>query len=134
MKITILTDNIAGGHFQAEHGLSYLIQIDNEMILFDTGHSDLFLKNSDALGLKIREEVKTVVLSHGHWDHGDGLKYLSGKKLLTHPAAFSKRFRKRDDSYVGLKYSKAELAANHEIQTSEKPVRLTKPGRNPTIK
>ncbi len=126
MKITILTDNIAGGHFQAEHGLSYLIQIDNEMILFDTGHSDLFLKNADALGLNIQKEVKTVVLSHGHWDHGDGLKFLSGKKLITHSTAFSLRYRKRDGSYVGLKNTKAELEANYEIKTSEKPVQLTK--------
>ncbi|MBW6536632.1 MAG: hypothetical protein K0B11_16605 [Mariniphaga sp.] len=41
MKIHILTENCAGGHFLAEHGLSYLVEIDDQKILFDTGHSDV---------------------------------------------------------------------------------------------
>jgi 7,8-dihydropterin-6-yl-methyl-4-(beta-D-ribofuranosyl)aminobenzene 5'-phosphate synthase len=35
MKIYVLVDNTASGNFQAEHGLSYLIDHD-EKILFDT--------------------------------------------------------------------------------------------------
>ena len=66
MKITVLTENTAGGKFLAEHGLSYLIEIDDQKILFDTGHSDVFLKNASQLGIDIQTEVETVVLSHGH--------------------------------------------------------------------
>ena len=52
MKISVLAENCAGSHFLAEHGLSYLIEIDGEKILFDTGHSDVFLKN-EALGVEL---------------------------------------------------------------------------------
>jgi 7,8-dihydropterin-6-yl-methyl-4-(beta-D-ribofuranosyl)aminobenzene 5'-phosphate synthase len=109
MKITVLTENVAGGKLLAEHGLSYLIEIDGEKILFDTGHSDVFLKNAKLLGIDIENEVKTIVLSHGHWDHGDGLRFIKNKKLITHPAAFSKRFGKNDRHPVGLTLSKEEI-------------------------
>ena len=46
MELTVLTENTAGGRLGAEHGLSYLIEHDGKTILFDTGHSDLFLKNA----------------------------------------------------------------------------------------
>ena len=69
MKLTILTDNCGGDTFFAEHGLSYLIEHDGERILFDTGHSDVFIKNAQKLGININNDIETVVLSHGHWDH-----------------------------------------------------------------
>lgn len=125
MIITILTDNNAGAKFQAEHGLSYLIETDEQSILFDTGHSDLFLKNARRLGIDLHKQVETVVLSHGHWDHGNGLKFLTGKKLIAHPAVFSKRFRKSDNSYLGLDMTRVELEKKYSIHTSEKPVQLT---------
>jgi 7,8-dihydropterin-6-yl-methyl-4-(beta-D-ribofuranosyl)aminobenzene 5'-phosphate synthase len=52
MRITVLTENVAGGKLLAEHGLSYLIEIDGEKILFDTGHSDVFLKNAKIVGYR----------------------------------------------------------------------------------
>ena len=109
MKITVLTDNVAGGKFLAEHGLSYLIEIDGEKVLFDTGHTDVFLKNAEKLGIDIHPEVKTVVLSHGHWDHGGGLQYIGNKNLITHPDSFSKRFGKSNHRPVGLKLSRKEI-------------------------
>ena len=66
MKLTVLLENFAGSDFGAEHGLSYLIEIDNERILFDTGHSDLFIKNADRLGISIQNYVEKIILSHGH--------------------------------------------------------------------
>ena len=84
MTLTVLTENSAGGSFLAEHGLSYFIEHDNMQLLFDTGHSDVFLRNAKNLNIDI-DQVETVILSHGHWDHGNGLKYLSRKKLITHP-------------------------------------------------
>jgi 7,8-dihydropterin-6-yl-methyl-4-(beta-D-ribofuranosyl)aminobenzene 5'-phosphate synthase len=115
MKITVLTENVAGGKLLAEHGLSYLIEIDGEKILFDTGHSDVFLKNAGFLGIDIENEVEKVVLSHGHWDHGDGLRFLNNKKLITHPASFSKRFGKSDNRPVGLSLSKEEIQKRFDL-------------------
>lgn len=125
MKLTILTDNIAGGRFLAEHGLSYLVEIDNKKILFDTGHSDIFLQNAKRLGIDIQNEVHTIVLSHGHWDHGNGLSYLSGKTLITHPATFSKRYRKADNGYLGLELDSEELSKRYTVQASKSPVQIT---------
>jgi len=125
MKINILTDNCAGGKFLAEHGLSYLIEIDNKKILFDTGHSNVFIENATRLGIDIQNEVEKVVLSHGHWDHGNGLKYLKNKTLITHPDAFMKRYRKPDFSCIGLDLEKTELEKCFRVRESRQPLQLT---------
>jgi 7,8-dihydropterin-6-yl-methyl-4-(beta-D-ribofuranosyl)aminobenzene 5'-phosphate synthase len=125
MKISILTENCAGGHFLAEHGLSYLIEIDEQKILFDTGHSDVFLKNARKMGINITDDVKTVVLSHGHWDHGDGLQYLQNKNLVVHPTAFIRRFRKSDFSPVGLSLTKKEIESRFDLTETTAPLQLT---------
>lgn len=125
MKITILAENNAGGKYLAEHGLSYLIEIDDQKILFDTGHSDVFLKNARQLEINIENEVKTVVLSHGHWDHGDGLRYLQNKQLIAHPGSFIRRFRKKDFTPVGLSLIKKEIESRFDLTESKTPVHVS---------
>lgn len=119
MKLTVLIENHAGGRFLAEHRLSYLIELNGQKVLFDTGHSDVFLKNAGLLGIDIHNEVNKVVLSHGHWGHGDGLHHLKEKTLITHPMSFIKRYRKSDKSSLGLKLSKEELESRFELITSK---------------
>ncbi len=125
LTITVLTENVAGGRFGAEHGLSYLIEHDNQKILFDTGHSDLFIRNAKMLGYNLDSDVDTVVLSHGHWDHGDGLQHISGKTLVTHPSSFIKRYRKTDHSYIGLSLKKEELERRFNLIVSKEPYRIS---------
>jgi len=125
LKITILSDNFAGARFLAEHGLSFLIEIDNQKILFDTGASDIFLQNAKKLDINIAE-IKTVVLSHGHWDHGNGLVHLKNKKLITHPNSFIKRHRKTDNEYIGLNLSFDDAYKNFNVHTSKKHFFLSK--------
>jgi 7,8-dihydropterin-6-yl-methyl-4-(beta-D-ribofuranosyl)aminobenzene 5'-phosphate synthase len=125
MKLSVLTDNCAGGNFLAEHGLSYLIESKGHKVLFDTGHSDVFIKNASKLGLDIKNEISTIVLSHGHWDHGDGLVFLSGKKLLTHPMAFMERFRGNDNSYIGLSMTFDEIKDKFDLITSKEPYKIS---------
>ena len=110
MKISILTDNHAGSFCQAEHGLSYLIEFDGKKLLFDTGQSDLFLRNAVIMGVN-PEDADMIILSHGHFDHGNGLGHLGGGKLICHPGCFSARFRKHDHTYIGLKYTSDELSS-----------------------
>lgn len=121
MKITILTENCAGSNFMAEHGLSYLIEYEGEKILFDTGHTDVFLKNAKLLGIDIKNEVNTVVLSHGHWDHGNGLEYIQNKTLITHPDVFIKRYRENEKANIGLKLSKSEIENKFKLILQKEP-------------
>ena len=123
MKISVLADNHPGSHTPAEHGLSYLIEYDGKRLLFDTGQSDMFLKNAEVMNISMKD-IDMVILSHGHFDHGDGLWNLSGGRLLCHPGCFVKRYRKVDNSYIGLKNSKDELAGRFELVTASKPYNI----------
>ena len=55
-KITTLVENaVYGRNLQAEHGLSLLIENGGYKILFDTGQSDLFIRNATLSGIDIAE-------------------------------------------------------------------------------
>lgn len=120
MKISILTDNHPGGHTGAEHGLSYFIEHDGTRVLFDTGQSNLFQLNAAFMDIDVVNS-DAIVLSHGHSDHGNGLDTLSGGKLICHPGCFVKRYRNRDQSYVGLKNTKVELSEKFNLITTAVP-------------
>lgn len=124
MKLSVLTENSKGDGFYSEHGLSYFIEHQGKGILFDTGQSEVFFKNAALLGIDLEKEVDIVVLSHGHWDHGDGLRFLSGKKLLTHPDSFIKRYRKKEGTGVGLCQTKVEIKRKYQLSTSIAPVEI----------
>lgn len=117
MKIFVLTENQPGPLTPAEHGLSYLIEADGKSILFDTGQSDLFLRNAATMNVSL-EGIDAIVLSHGHFDHGNGLQYLNGSRLICHPGCFVKRYRAADNSYVGLKNTKEELEKRFNLLTT----------------
>ena len=125
MKLTVLIDNVAGGKLLAEHGLSYLIEHDEKAVLFDTGHSMAFLKNAFSLGIDIPSDIDTVVLSHGHWDHGDGLRYIHNKTLITHPSAFIKRYRRNTDVSIGLSLTKEEVEKKFRLIETADPYFIT---------
>ena len=57
---------------QGEHGLSFYIETAGHKVLFDLGASEKFWKNARRMQVRL-EEVDTVILSHGHNDHGGGL-------------------------------------------------------------
>lgn len=123
MKITVLNENCAGSCFSAEHGLSYLIESEITF-LFDTGPSDIILKNARKAGIDINL-IDTIVLSHRHYDHSNGLKYLNGQRLICHPAVFNKNFRKRDNSYIGMPISKKEAEGKFDLTESASPLQLS---------
>jgi 7,8-dihydropterin-6-yl-methyl-4-(beta-D-ribofuranosyl)aminobenzene 5'-phosphate synthase len=78
MKITVLVENSVSKtnslNLKPEHGLSLFIESDGRKILFDTGQSDLFIKNAEKMGIDL-SQVDYLIISHGHFDHGGGLRY-----------------------------------------------------------
>lgn len=78
MVVKVLVENSvysgAPKGVKAEHGLSLYIETATEKILFDTGRSDLFLRNAAKMGINLAE-VDHLILSHGHSDHGGGLAH-----------------------------------------------------------
>lgn len=72
MKITILIDNISNNELLKEWGLSIYIEYNGKKFLLDTGHSEMFEQNARSLGINLAD-IDYGVLSHGHYDHSDGL-------------------------------------------------------------
>lgn len=73
MKLWTLTENTTCREdLETEHGLSLYLETGERKILFDAGQTGLFRKNAEKLGVDLTA-VDTVVLSHGHYDHGGGL-------------------------------------------------------------
>lgn len=76
MKFTVLTDDKAKKRgFLAEHGLSLFIEYKDCNILFDTGQSDVYIRNAKVSQLDLNK-TDYIVLSHGHYDHCGGISYL----------------------------------------------------------
>jgi 7,8-dihydropterin-6-yl-methyl-4-(beta-D-ribofuranosyl)aminobenzene 5'-phosphate synthase len=122
MKLTVLNDNSAGPKFLATHGLSFYIE-DDVNVLFDAGPDNTFLENAKRLNLDIKPDF--TVLSHGHWDHGNGLIYAPANKLVYHPACFNKRYSKVKNIYVGLNSTEVELANKFKLSPSKSPLKLS---------
>ncbi len=73
MRVTALTENTTEIGLRTEHGLSLYIETDDKKILFDSGQTELFAENAGHLGIDL-SSVDMMILSHGHYDHGGGLK------------------------------------------------------------
>jgi len=124
MTISILTDNYPGSHTMAEHGLSYLIEYDGMKILFDAGQSDLFSQNAVKMGIDL-SDTDVIVLSHGHFDHGNGLKFINKGRMICHPDCFVNRYRNTDDSYIGLDEARESVNKRIELHESKEFIKIT---------
>ncbi len=139
MKITVLVDNntLIDRYFLAEPGLSLLIEDDETTVLFDTGYSDIFLKNAFKMG-KDLTNLDYLVLSHNHLDHTWGLdpliKYFTELQieqrpfkrptLVAHPEIFVS-VNAPGLGEVGCLFSEEKLAKHFPLQLSVKPKALS---------
>ena len=114
MKLTVLSDAKAMEGYGSEHGLSFLVEVDGKRILFDTGASDLYKRNAEKLGEDLAK-IDTIALSHGHFDHGDGLQFIEGLPLVCHPGCFVKRYRESGGFYLGLALGEQEIRERFEL-------------------
>ncbi|MDO5411224.1 MAG: MBL fold metallo-hydrolase [Lachnospiraceae bacterium] len=108
MRIVNLIENTAGESGCAfEHGLSFYVETDKHKLLVDTGATDAFLMNAEALGIDLRE-VDSVILSHGHYDHGGGILAFAKQNphagIYIRDCAFEPLYHKNEqmEKYIGL--------------------------------
>lgn len=73
MKITALAENISNGELKAVHGLSFYVRTKKHRLLFDIGPDNSLFENAKRKKIDL-SKVDTVIISHGHKDHGGALK------------------------------------------------------------
>lgn len=94
---TLVENTSVSSEYKSKHGMCFYIETEGHKILFDLGPNDVFLKNAEKMGVDI-SKIDTVVISHGHRDHGGALKLFLEKnktaKVYIHENAFEKHFIK----------------------------------------
>lgn len=126
IKIIVLNDDrCLTKDFNNEHGLSLYIKTDEKKILFDSGQTDIYRQNAKKLGVDL-DDIDCVVLSHGDYDHSNGLKYLSKKvDLICHPDFIKDRISKRTGKYGGIDESKEEILDKFNLIETKNPYFIT---------
>lgn len=123
VRVTVLVENTASGRgLLGEHGLSFWIEYGDKHILFDTGQTDVLVRNARVLGIDL-SRADAIVLSHGHYDHTGGLakamQIAPRARVFLHPDALRPKFSRHADGTV------------HEVglpQLTEEQVRLRSAG------
>lgn len=131
MKLKVLVDNntYIDRYYFGEPAVSYYIEDEDTKILFDTGYSDIFLKNSAALGVDLKN-INIIAVSHGHNDHTGGLKYYFQKNcknkisILAHPDAFKEKID--GDLKICSPILEEELKEKCNLILSKEPKKISK--------
>ena len=139
MKLTVLVDNntLIDRYFLAEPGLSLLIEDKDTQVLFDTGYSDLFLRNAEKMG-KDLSRLDYLVISHSHLDHTWGLdpfiRYLTElaiedrphtrPELVGHPGIFTSAGMDKIPEFGSL-MARDKTARHLPLKLSREPVWLS---------
>lgn len=131
VKVWVLSDNTAGPPaFEAEHGLSLMVEVDGRKLLLDAGQTGSAVRNADRLGLDWRQ-VEAVALSHGHYDHTAGLPLVlqrtGPRKVVHHPHVFRAKYYKLGEvvRYIGVPWRREFLeSAGAMLEKNTGPVQL----------
>jgi len=125
-RIAVLSDNrVHDPQLKTEHGLCLAVYLNEDFWLWDTGQSDLFLKNAKKMGID-PGKAKGLALSHGHYDHTGGLGALLNKtkfkgKIYAHPEFTAKRYAVKDEKarYIGIKQDETLINPPNLITVTE---------------
>ena len=121
---TLVEDTTLDGGLLAEHGLSFWIEYGDKRILFDTGQSDILVRNAKILGINLND-VDAIVLSHGHYDHTGGLSTIPDialkARIYLHPTATEPKFSRKTSGAesIGMPYlAKKAVQKGHVVWTA----------------
>ena len=133
INITTLIDNTAADNLESEHGLSLWLEFEDKQVLFDTGQTDMILRNAKLLGINL-DSADAIVISHGHYDHTGGLKAILDiapkATLYIHPEALKPKYSQKDSKTkcVGMSDSTKDviriLADNGRVIWTEMPTEI----------
>lgn len=124
MIIKTLVENTAiSDEFKCEHGLSFYLETESHKLLFDVGASPIFIDNAlkSAVDLAM---VDTLVISHGHNDHGGGigafLRLNEKASIYVNRQAFIGHYALRPDgSYLDIGLDQSLLPNQRFIFTDD---------------
>lgn len=123
MNVTVLVENTRRNDFLlCEHGLSLWLETGGEKYLFDFGQTDAFARNAHQLDVDLGQ-AKAAILSHGHYDHGNGagafLRRNRHAHIYVHEAAFGRHYH--GDKYIGLN---GDMAGDSRLTLTKDVCRL----------
>ncbi len=130
LKITTLVENSPGENhaLQIEHGISFHVEKDGRCMLFDVGQTGAFIQNAQRLRIDL-SDLEYVVLSHGHYDHSGGLRFLTRQtrefRLLVGQGFFDEKYGCRNNvfDYLGNDFDENFLE-DQDIATETLDTRL----------
>lgn len=130
IRMTVLCEDQARMGFldrkySGQHGLSIFIEAEPPVLL-DAGPSSVVLDNARLAGVDLNR-VQWIALSHGHWDHGDGLLALAEAgirpKLICHPRVFVDR-RRPTGEYNGMALGRDRAADLFDLVETRTPRKI----------
>lgn len=125
VRIVVLNDNRCNNNkYEFEHGISLFIECYGKKVLFDSGQTEIFINNAKKLNIDLKK-LDAIVLSHGDFDHGNGLKYLNTKTdLICHPDFMLTRISRRTGNNNGLNQTREELSNKFNLIESREPYNI----------
>lgn len=100
IRVSVLVENTPAAGLAGEHGLAFWIEAPGGEALMDTGQGGALAGNASRLGVDL-SRARTIVLSHGHYDHTGGLAEAMRRApragVCVHPAAAEAKFGRQGD-------------------------------------
>lgn len=104
MKLTALVENESTCELKPKHGLSLYIETEKHRILFDLGPDKTLFENAEKRNIDL-SQVDTVIISHGHLDHGGALGRFLQINSKAQVYVQETAFRKHTTKVLGLQFN-----------------------------